>query len=132
MPVNMAFDYDLIRFVMEKPESPPYENIMDLKETGHNRWHSLYRKLNFWEAKSIKKRKDEDRKILRARGHSLMKWQYEAEEEAGGYYQDGVFGEWTLALELAVVREDGGHLCNPRCSPRYGKTLLGNFTRIFL
>jgi hypothetical protein len=57
-----------------------------------------------------------------------MKWQYEAEEEAGGYYQDGVFGEWTLALELAVIREEVG----PRCSPRYRKTLLGNFTRLFL
>jgi hypothetical protein len=124
MPVNMIFNYDLVRFIMEEPEPAS----SDLKETDHNRWQSLFRKLNFWKARSIKKRKEEDRKILAARGHCLMKWQYDAEEEAGGYYQDGVFGEWTLALELAVVREEVGHLC----SPGYSKTLLGNFTRLFL
>lgn len=124
----MVFDYDFVRFIMEEPEPPSSKNILGLQETDHNRWQFLYSKPNFWKARSVKKRKEEDRKILAARGHCLMKWQYEAEEDAGGYYQDGVFGEWTLALELAVVREEVGR----RCNPRYRKSLLGNFTRLLL
>jgi hypothetical protein len=69
----MVFDCDLVRFIMEEPEPPSSKNILDLKETDDNRWQSLYRKLNFWKARFVKKRKEEDRKILAARGHCLMK-----------------------------------------------------------
>jgi len=101
----MVFDYDLVTFIKEKHIPPPPEQG---NETDHNKWLSIYHKLNFWNARSIKKRQ----KMLAARRQCLLKWQYEAEKEAGGYYLDGVFGNWNLTYELAV---------GPRCGPRYSR-----------
>ena len=77
MPVNMVFDYDLVKFTKEKHIPPPSEQG---NETDHNKWLSIYHKLNFWNARSIKKRQ----KMLAARRQYLLKWQYEAEKRQEG------------------------------------------------